>query len=106
MNVLSLFDGISCGRVALERTNIEVNWYRNYSHTCTLCVIPSGVLNRLDIFTSRNPSNNSERMDKIYLVHANSLRKAGLATSNLPTLGDLWSKQDEKVDTEKRTRRQ
>ncbi|WP_392562536.1 DNA cytosine methyltransferase [Orbus sturtevantii] len=27
MNVLSLFDGISCGRVALERANIKVNKY-------------------------------------------------------------------------------
>lgn len=27
MNVLSLFDGISCGRVALERANIEVDSY-------------------------------------------------------------------------------
>ncbi|WP_392562282.1 DNA (cytosine-5-)-methyltransferase [Orbus sturtevantii] len=27
MNVLSLFDGISCGRVALERINIKVNKY-------------------------------------------------------------------------------
>lgn len=27
MNVLSLFDGVSCGRIALERTGIEVNNY-------------------------------------------------------------------------------
>lgn len=27
LNVLSLFDGVSCGRVALERANIEVNNY-------------------------------------------------------------------------------
>ena len=27
MNVLSLFDGISCGRVALERAGIEVKQY-------------------------------------------------------------------------------
>lgn len=27
MNVLSLFDGISCGRVALERAGIKVNKY-------------------------------------------------------------------------------
>ena len=27
INVLSLFDGISCGRVALERANIKVNKY-------------------------------------------------------------------------------
>ncbi|WP_392564352.1 DNA cytosine methyltransferase [Orbus wheelerorum] len=27
MNILSLFDGISCGRVALERANIKVNKY-------------------------------------------------------------------------------
>lgn len=27
MNVLSLFDGISCGRLALERAGIEVDKY-------------------------------------------------------------------------------
>ena len=27
INVLSLFDGISCGRVALERAGIKVNKY-------------------------------------------------------------------------------
>ena len=27
MNVLSLFDGISCGRVALERAGIKVDTY-------------------------------------------------------------------------------
>lgn len=30
MNVLSLFDGISCGRVALERAGIKVNRYVSY----------------------------------------------------------------------------
>lgn len=27
INVLSLFDGISCGRLALERAGIEINKY-------------------------------------------------------------------------------
>lgn len=27
MNVLSLFDGISCGRVALERAGIKIDTY-------------------------------------------------------------------------------
>ena len=27
MNVLSLFDGMSCGRIALDLSNIKVNWY-------------------------------------------------------------------------------
>ena len=30
VNVLSLFDGISCGRVALERANIPVERYVAY----------------------------------------------------------------------------
>lgn len=30
MKVLSLFDGISCGRVALDRVGIEVNEYHAY----------------------------------------------------------------------------
>ena len=67
----------------------------------TLRATPSGVLNCLAKLTSRKPSLHSEGVDKIYPDHANALRKAGLAPSNLPTMGDLWSKQDEKVDTEK-----
>ena len=31
------------------------------------------------------------------VVHANNLRKAGLKPPNLPTMGDLWRNQDEKV---------
>ena len=31
----------------------------------------------------------------------NALRKAGLEPPNFLTMGDLWSKQDEKVDIEK-----
>ena len=30
MNVLSLFDGISCGMVALERAGIQVDRYKAY----------------------------------------------------------------------------
>lgn len=30
MNILSLFDGISCGRIALERANISVDNYYAY----------------------------------------------------------------------------
>ena len=33
-------------------------------------------------------------------VYANYIHKAGLAPHNLPTMGDLWRKQDEKVDME------
>ena len=67
----------------------------------TLREIPSGVMNRLTKLTSRNPSIHSEAVYKIYPDHVNALRKAGLAPPNFPTMGDLWSKQDEKVDMEK-----
>ena len=63
-----------------------------------LCTIPLGVLNHPAKPTSRKPSIHSEGVDKIYLDHANALCKAFFAPSNLPTMGDLWSKQDEKVD--------
>ena len=66
----------------------------------TLLAIPSGILNRLDKLTSRNPSIRAEAVDKIYPDHANALLKAGLAPPVLPTMGYLWRNQDEKVDNE------
>ena len=67
----------------------------------TLHAIPLGVLNRLDKITSRQPSIHSEGVDKIYPDHVNALRKAGLVPPNFLTMGDLWRKQDTKVDMEK-----
>ena len=64
----------------------------------TLCAIPSEVLKRLAKLTSRNPPIHAEAVDKIYPSHANSIRKAGLAPPVFPTMGDLWIKQDEKVE--------
>ena len=58
----------------------------------TLRAIPYGVLNRRDKLTSRNLSIHSEAVDKIYLAHTNSLRKAGLSPPVFPTMGDLWRK--------------
>ena len=52
----------------------------------TLRVIPSGVLNRLDKLTSREPSLHSEVVDKIYPDHASALRKSGLAPTNFLTM--------------------
>ena len=63
--------------------------------------IPLGVLNRLAKLTSRKPFIRSEGVDKIYPDHTNDLRKAGLAPPNFLKMGDLWSKQDEKMDIEK-----
>ena len=72
------------------------------THTLgTLRTIPSGVLNRVAKLTSRNPSIHAEAVDKIYPAHANALRKEGLAPPVFPTMGDLWRKQDEKVENEK-----
>ena len=67
----------------------------------TLRTIPTIVLNRLAKITSRNPSIHAEAVDKIYPAYANALCKAGLAPPVLPTMGDLWRKQDEKVEIQK-----
>ena len=66
----------------------------------TLRAIPSGVLNRLAKLTSRNPSIQTEAVDKIYPAHANALHKAVLASPVFPTMGYLWIKQDEKEEIE------
>ena len=66
-----------------------------------LRAIPWGVLNRLAKLTSRKPSIHSEGVYKIHPDHANALCKAGLTLPNFPTMGDLWSKQDERLDIEK-----
>ena len=67
----------------------------------TLCTIPSRVLNCLAKLTSRNPSIQSEAVDKIYPTQANALRKAGIAPPVFPTMGDLCRNQDENTDNEK-----
>ena len=36
MNVLSLFDGISCGQVAFERLGIKFNEADTHTHTHTI----------------------------------------------------------------------
>ena len=39
MNVLSLFDGISCGQIALERAGIEVaNYYASETDTNAITI--------------------------------------------------------------------
>ena len=67
----------------------------------TLRAIPSGVLNRLAKLTSRKPSIKAEAVDTIYSAHANALSKAGLAPPVFPTMGELWGKQDDKVEKNK-----
>ena len=72
------------------------------THTpCTLRAIPSEVLNCLAKIASGNTPIHSEAVDKIYPNHANVLRKASLAPPTFPRMGDLWRKQDEKVDSDK-----
>ena len=67
----------------------------------TLRAIPSGVFNRLAKLTSRKPSIQAAVVDSIYPAHVNALRKACLASSVFPTMGDLWEKQDEKLEKNK-----
>ena len=64
----------------------------------TLRAIPSGVFNCLAKLTSRKPSIRAAAVDKIYPAHANALRKAGLAPPVSPKMGELWEKQDEKLE--------
>ena len=64
----------------------------------TLRAIPSGVLNRLAKLASRKPSIQAEAVNVIYPSHANDLRKAGLAPPVFPKMGNLWRKQDEKME--------
>ena len=66
-----------------------------------LRAIPSEVLNRLAKQTSQKTSIHYEGADKIYPDHVNTICKAGLVPSNFLTMGDLWSKQDDKLDMEK-----
>ena len=67
----------------------------------TIRTIPSGVLNYLSKLTSGKPSIHSEGVDKIYPDNANALRTAGLAPTNFPIMGYLWSNQDDKLNIEK-----
>ena len=64
-------------------------------------MIPLGVLNCLAKLTSRKPLINYLGVKKVYPDHVNALRKSGLMPPNFPTIGDLWGKQDGKVDIEK-----
>ena len=71
------------------------------NHTpSTLHMIYSGVMNRLKKLTSQKNSLHYKGLDKIYPDHANALCEAGLAPPNLRTMGNLWKKQDEKLDIE------
>ena len=54
----------------------------------TLRAIPSGVFNRLEKLTSRKPSIQAAAVELIYPAHVNALRKAGLAPSISPTMGE------------------
>ena len=74
----------------------------NSTHTpSTLRAILSGFLNQVAKLITRKPSFHLDGIDKIYPNHANAILKAGLASPNFPSMGDVWSKQDERVDTKK-----
>ena len=67
----------------------------------TLRAIASGVFNRLAKLTSRKPSIRAAEVDSIYPANTNALRKAGLAPSVLPKMGELWEKKDDKLEKNK-----
>ena len=71
MNVLSLFDGMSCGRIALERAGIEVNKY--YASEIDKHAIKVSEANYPDIIRLGDINNwKSWDLDKIDLVIAGS----------------------------------
>ena len=53
-----------------------------------ICAIPSGVFNILAKLTFTKTFLHSEGVDKIYPDHVDALREAGLATPNLPKMGE------------------
>ena len=57
---------------------------------------PSNILN----YCKDDKSDHTVGVEKVYPDHANSLRKAGLAPPDFPTMGDLWKMQDEKLEIE------
>lgn len=62
INVLSLFDGMSCGRVALERANIKVNNYfsseiKEYAIRVANINYPQDIQNRLGDILNIRPNN-------------------------------------------------
>lgn len=62
LNVLSLFDGMSCGRIALERANIQVKNYfsseiKPYAIKIADMNYPQDTKNRLGDITKINPDN-------------------------------------------------
>ncbi len=62
MNVLSLFDGISCGRIALERANIDVDNYDAYEieKSAILCSSMNypDIIHKGDVFDGNFKENN------------------------------------------------
>ena len=56
--------------------------------TVTICVILSVFPNCLAKLTSHKPSFHYKRVESVYPDHANSLRKAGLAPSVFPKMGE------------------
>ena len=67
----------------------------------TIRAIPSGVFNRLAKLTSRKPYIRAALVNTIYPAHANALLKVVLAPSIFPTMGELWGKQNEKLEKNK-----
>ena len=87
----------------LRKKRQQLKYVRNESthKTGALHAIPLGVLNRLAKHTSRKPSIYSLEVGIIYPDYVNALRKAGLAPPNFPPMGDLWIKQDDKMEIER-----
>ena len=65
-----------------------------------LRAIPLEFMKSLAKITSQKPSLHSKGLYKVYPGHKKSVREAGLAPPNFPTMGYLWKMQDEKLDIE------
>ena len=66
INVLSLFDGMSCGQIALEKLGIEIDTY--YASEIKEDAIKVFGLNEKTIKVMNNP------LDKIYINYLDVLR--------------------------------
>ena len=64
MKVLSLFDGISCGRLALERAGIPVEKYYS-SEIDKYAITVADITRRMDFWCFKHPTiqSNRQRLD-------------------------------------------
>lgn len=89
LKVLSLFDGISCGRVALERTGIEIDkYYASEIANDAMCVTQSNYLSTIQL---GNVNNYEE-----WFIDEIDLLIGGSPCQGFSTLGKMKGLKDER----------